>query len=72
MTGMRGDDESNLDADREELFGSAAEPIEVADGGVGAGAAVDIAFVVEKDLGWKGFAIVSPTMAGGVGGIGRH
>ena len=31
MAGMRGDDESDLDADREELFGSAAEPIEVAD-----------------------------------------
>ena len=41
MTGMRGDDESNLDADQEELFGSAAEPIEVADGGVGAAAAGD-------------------------------
>ena len=45
----------------------------LADGGVGAGAAVDIAFIVEKDLGWKGFATVSPMMAGGgVGGIGRH
>ena len=38
MAGMRGDDESDLDADREELFGSAAEPIEVADGDVGAAA----------------------------------
>ena len=31
MAGMCGDDESDLDADREDLFGSAAEPIEVDD-----------------------------------------
>ena len=37
MTGMRGDDESDLDADREELFGSATEPIKVADGDGDAG-----------------------------------
>ena len=37
MAGMRGDDESDLDADREELFGSAADPIEVADGDGDAG-----------------------------------
>ena len=44
MAGLRGDDESDLEADREELLGSRADPIEVADadgdgGAVGDGAA---------------------------------
>ena len=32
MAGMHADDENGLDVDWEELFGNAADPIEVADG----------------------------------------
>ncbi|KAL6907818.1 hypothetical protein ACP4OV_001988 [Aristida adscensionis] len=39
MQGLRGDDESDLEADREELFGSFAAPIDVDDGGAAGGAA---------------------------------
>ncbi|CAO2162022.1 unnamed protein product [Urochloa humidicola] len=40
MQGLRGDDESDLEADRQELFGSAAAPIEVEVDGGADGAAV--------------------------------
>ncbi|CAO2161518.1 unnamed protein product [Urochloa humidicola] len=39
MAGLQGDDESDLEAGREELFGSFAVPIEVVDGAAGAAAA---------------------------------
>ena len=37
MAGMHADDENGLDVDWEELFGNAADPIEVADGDGDAG-----------------------------------
>ena len=39
MADMHADDENGLDVDWEELFGNAADPIEVADGDDGAAAA---------------------------------
>ncbi|KAL6851729.1 hypothetical protein ACP4OV_020293 [Aristida adscensionis] len=39
MQGLRGDDESDLEADWEELFGSFAVPIDVDAGGAAGGAA---------------------------------
>ncbi|CAO2175041.1 unnamed protein product [Urochloa humidicola] len=39
MAGLQGDDESDLEAGREELFGSFTVPIEVVDGAAGAAAA---------------------------------
>ena len=43
MVGLRGDDESDLEADREVLLGSTTEPIEVSDGAAGGAAGEGVA-----------------------------